>query len=227
MLSFKDLGRAPLSIGAMLSDLEKNAEGGPAGGVSVRNCVSMPLRNGVQSSFISFSGLVPDAEHFAVRFGEVARGSAPLVRMHSECITGDVFGSMRCDCGAQLAQAVDTLQAAGGILLYLRQEGRGIGLAAKLDAYRLQDAGLDTYAANEALSLPPDARDFACGAHMLRAMGVDKIRLITNNPDKIAQLRRHGIEVVEGLPTGTFVTPHNAKYLKAKVDCAGHSLQLR
>jgi GTP cyclohydrolase II len=111
-------------------------------------------------------------------------------------------------------------------LLYLRQEGRGIGLAAKLDAYRLQDRGLDTFAANQALSLPADARDYACGAAMLRAMGVDRIRLISDNPDKAAQLARHGIEVVECLPTGTFLTPHNRDYLRAKAEISGHRLQL-
>ena len=118
-MSVKNLGRGPLSIGAMLNDLAPDADEGRD--VSVRNCVSMPLRDSVQSHFITFSGLVADAEHFAVRFGEVSSGSVPLVRMQSECMTGDVYGSVRCDCGAQLAQAIDTLQAAGGILLYLRQ----------------------------------------------------------------------------------------------------------
>jgi GTP cyclohydrolase II len=123
--------------------------------------------------------------------------AAPLVRIHSECITADVFGSLRCDCGAQLDRSIRLLQAEGGILLYLRQEGRGIGLLAKIDAYRLQDQGLDTYDANRALAQPADAREYACGADMLRAMGVARIRLMTNNPDKVAQLGGSGIAIVE------------------------------
>ncbi len=197
---------------------------GPAPRVAVRNAVAVPLRDGVQATFISFTGLETAADHFALRFGSLTPSRAPLVRLHSECVTGDVFGSLRCDCGAQLQQAVDLLQTAGGILLYLRQEGRGIGLAAKLDAYRLQDAGMDTYAANRALGLPDDARDYGCAAAMLKALNVQGVRLISNNPDKAAQLSRHGIEIVERLSTGTFLTPHNRAYLKAKAEISGHSL---
>jgi GTP cyclohydrolase II len=118
------------------------------------------------------------------------------------------------------------LQSCGGILLYLRQEGRGVGLVAKLDAYRLQDRGLDTYAANRALSLPADAREYACGASMLRALGVQRIHLITNNPDKISQLESAGIEVVNRCRTGTFLTPFNRDYLTAKFTLSGHALSL-
>jgi GTP cyclohydrolase II len=194
--------------------------------VTVRDRVSIPLRGGADALFVTFHGMDPASEHFAVQFGPLAAAGVPLVRMHSECITGDVFGSLRCDCGAQLAQATERLQAEGGVLLYLRQEGRGIGLAAKLAAYRLQDGGLDTYAANRALSLPADARDYACGAAMLQALQVPRIKLITNNPDKAAQLKRHGIAVEESIATGTFLTPFNRDYLSAKVAVTGHKLVL-
>jgi GTP cyclohydrolase II len=193
--------------------------------VAVRNAVTIPLRRDSLTTFITFDGLAK-SDHFAIRFGEIRNSVTPLVRMHSECVTGDVFGSLRCDCGAQLAEAVETLHARGGILLYLRQEGRGIGLAAKLDAYVLQDAGLDTYTANRALSLPADARDYACGAAMLRALGVPRIRLLSNNPDKAAQLTRCGIEIVERISTGTFATEFNRAYLSAKVHGTGHSLRI-
>ena len=194
--------------------------------VAVRNAVAIPLRRGSLTTFMTFDGLAK-SDHFAIRFGDIPASGAPLVRMHSECVTGDLFGSLRCDCGAQLAEAVETLHAAGGILLYLRQEGRGIGLAAKLDAYMLQDAGLDTYAANQALSLPADARDYACGAAMLRALDVPRIRLLSNNPDKAVQLTRYGIEIVERISTGTFATEFNCGYLRAKAYATGHSLRLR
>lgn len=167
-----------------------------------------------------------EAEHFAVQFGVIESKQAPVVRMHSECVTGDAFGSLRCDCGSQLKEAIDKLQDAGGILLYLRQEGRGIGLVAKLDAYKLQDSGLDTYAANRALSLPDDARDYACGAAMLRALGVHRIRLFTNNPDKVMQLAANGIEIVECLPTDTFSTEFNREYLLAKTLLTKHRLTI-
>lgn len=194
--------------------------------VKIHATVAIPLKSGVKAAFMTFDGLAGEAEHFAIRFGVLDPAHPPLVRMHSECITGDVFGSLRCDCGEQLTQSVDALQESGGILLYLRQEGRGIGLAAKLDAYKLQDRGLDTYAANRALSLPADARDYGCGADMLRAMGVAKIRLITNNPDKVRQLRTAGITIVELVPTDTFMTEFNREYLAAKARIAGHCLTL-
>ena len=123
--------------------------------------------------------------------------SAPLVRLHSECLTGDVFGSQRCDCGPQLREAVERIADAGGFLLYLRQEGRGIGLYAKLDAYALQDAGLDTYEANLALGFAADERDYTVAAQMLRALGVSRVALLSNNPDKAAQLTGLGITVTE------------------------------
>ena len=124
----------------------------------------------------------------------------PLVRLHSECLTGDVFGSERCDCGPQLREGVEAVAATGGFLLYLRQEGRGIGLYAKLDAYALQDTGMDTYEANLALGHGEDERDYTAAAQMLSALGANSIRLLSNNPDKAAQLTAHGISVSERVP---------------------------
>jgi GTP cyclohydrolase II len=193
----------------------------------VRTSVAIPIRDGIRVRFVTFDGLANQGEHFALCFGDLADlGTAPLVRMHSECVTGDVFGSLRCDCGAQLDRSIETLHAQGGILLYLRQEGRGLGLLAKLDAYELQDRGLDTFDANRALLHPHDARNYVCGAEMLRALSVTRVRLITNNPDKVAQLRQAGIEIIERVPAGTFPTPFNRPYLVAKAQRAGHQLDL-
>lgn len=177
----------------------------------------------------TFDGLLDGREHLAVGFAPAAGaqgdGSAvPLVRVHSECLTGDVLGSQRCDCGPQLLEAVRRLSETGGYLLYLRQEGRGIGLYAKLDAYRLQDLGLDTYDANVALGFDEDARDYSVAAQMLDALGVGRIALLSNNPDKAGQLVRLGIEVAERVPTGVHVTAANAGYLAAKAERGGHVL---
>jgi GTP cyclohydrolase II len=195
-------------------------------GPRIRTTVAIPIRGGVVAQFITFDGLACGVEHFALRFGDMDPRAARLVRIHSECITADVFGSLRCDCGAQLDRSIRLLQAEGGILLYLRQEGRGIGLLAKIDAYRLQDQGLDTYDANRALAQPADAREYACGADMLRAMSVARIRLMTNNPDKVVQLGGSGIAIVERVTAGTFPTPFNRHYLLAKARRSGHSLDI-
>ena len=193
----------------------------------VRTTVVIPIRHGIRARFVTFDGLADQGEHFALCFGESESvGAAPLVRVHSECITGDVFGSLRCDCGAQLDRSIEMLHVDGGILLYLRQEGRGLGLLTKLDSYRLQDRGLDTFDANRALLHPDDARSYVCGAEMLRALGVTSVRLMTNNPDKVDQLRQAGIEIVECVPAGTFLTPFNRPYLLAKAQRAGHRLDL-
>lgn len=192
---------------------------------ALRNAVAIALRRG--SPDLHDIRRSREIRPFRNPVRRHSASGAPLVRMHSECVTGDLFGSLRCDCGAQLAEPVETLHAAGGILLYLRQEGRGIGLAAKLDVYILQDAGLDTYAANRALSLPSDARDYACGAAMLRALDEPRIRLLSNHPDKAVQLTRCGIEIVERISTGTFATEFNRGYLRAKACATGHSLRLR
>jgi GTP cyclohydrolase II len=227
MLSLKSSQLPPVDIGRRRDIIGTESQcAADRRDLSVRNAVSIPLRDGRWASFVSFNGLETGAEHFALRFGDIEASCVPLVRLHSECVTGDIFGSLRCDCGQQLQQAVDLMQTAGGILLYLRQEGRGIGLAAKLDAYRLQDSGLDTFAANRALNLPNDARNYGCAADMLKAMNIRRIRLLSNNPDKSDQLSRYGIDVVQRLATGTFMTSHNQAYLRAKVEISGHSLVL-
>ncbi|MFI7499635.1 GTP cyclohydrolase II [Streptomyces sp. NPDC049687] len=192
--------------------------------------VRVPLRfhdgYSVDAEVVTFHGLADGQEHVAVVLGEPAPGTVPLVRLHSECLTGDVFGSARCDCGPQLREAVERIAETGGILLYLRQEGRGIGLYNKLDAYALQDQGLDTYEANAALGLPEDARDYTAAAQMLRALGVTTLDLLSNNPDKADQLRGLGIDVNDRVPTGVFTTPHNVRYLRAKVLTTQHTLPL-
>ncbi|SDP51998.1 GTP cyclohydrolase II [Streptomyces sp. cf386] len=192
--------------------------------------VRVPLRfhDGyrVDTELVTFHGLADGLEHLAVVIGDPAPGTTPLVRLHSECLTGDVFGSARCDCGPQLREAVERIAERGGVLLYLRQEGRGIGLYNKLDAYALQDQGLDTYAANAALGLPEDARDYTAAAQMLTALGIGELDLLSNNPDKADQLRDLGIEVRDRVPTGVFATPDNVRYLRAKVLQTQHTLPL-
>ncbi len=166
-------------------------------------------------------------EHLALVMGEVAGQDDVLVRIHSECFTGDVLGSLRCDCGPQLHHAMQRIAAAGrGVIVYLRQEGRGIGLADKLRAYNLQDMGYDTVEANLALGHQADARNYTAAAHILQDLGVRSLRLLTNNPDKIAGLRAAGVQVVARLPLATAVTPENAAYLKTKVEKMRHLLDL-
>ncbi|NNN37036.1 GTP cyclohydrolase II [Streptomyces sp. S3(2020)] len=193
-----------------------------------RSRVRVPLRFGdgysVDAELVTFHGLTDGQEHVAVVLGEP--GPTPLVRLHSECLTGDVFGSARCDCGPQLREAVERIAERGGVLLYLRQEGRGIGLYNKLDAYALQDQGLDTYAANTALGLPEDDRDYTAAAQMLTALGIESLDLLSNNPDKAGQLRDLGIDVHDRVPTGVFTTAHNVRYLRAKVLQTQHTLPL-
>ncbi len=205
---------------------------------SVRTAVTVPLRFadgfGATGRVMTFRGLLDGKEHLAIALGDwegalarsAAGGEPPLVRPHSECLTGDVFGSERCDCGPQLREAAERIAQAGGFLLYMRQEGRGIGLYAKLNAYALQDLGLDTYEANTALGHGEDERDYAPAAQMLHAVGADRIRLLSNNPDKAAQLEQFGIRVEERVTTGVHLTDANARYLAAKVDHTGHTLEL-
>ena len=205
---------------------------------TIRTRVRVPVRFSdgytTVADVFTFHDLADGREHLALGLGDweaaVARaasgGEAPLVRPHSECMTGDVFGSQRCDCGPQLREAVERIADAGGFLLYLRQEGRGIGLYAKLDAYALQDSGLDTYEANLALGRGEDERDYEAAAQMLLALGADRIRLLSNNPDKAAQLRDHGIAVDEQVATGVHVSDANIRYLATKRDHTGHTLDL-
>lgn len=198
----------------------------PSHGVSIRTVVSIPLGNCGTPDFATFNGFASNCEHFAICFARKDPSAPPLVRVHSECITGDLFGSLRCDCGEQLNEAMQLMAGAGGYLLYLRQEGRGIGLYNKLDAYHLQSQGLDTYEANRYLNLPEDGRDYACAVDMLNALGVRRIRLLSNNPGKSKQLASLGIEIVETLKTGTYVNQHNKEYLRAKANQTSHTLLL-
>jgi GTP cyclohydrolase II len=197
---------------------------------TVRTRVRIPLSfsDGYQvtAEVITFHGLADGTEHIALVLGDPATAATPLVRLHSECLTGDVFGSARCDCGPQLREAVEHIATTGGVLLYLRQEGRGIGLYNKLDAYALQDAGLDTYQANTALGLPEDARDYTAAAQMLTALGTTELNLLTNNPDKAQQLRDLGISIPRTIPTGVHTTPSNLRYLHAKVQHTHHTITL-
>ncbi|WP_250622762.1 GTP cyclohydrolase II RibA [Pinirhizobacter soli] len=191
--------------------------------LTIRSIVKIPLGAAdVDADFITFHGLPDSAEHVAIRVG-VPGADTPLVRIHSECLTGDVFASRRCDCGDQLAEALSRFGQDGGYLLYLRQEGRGIGLYAKLEAYVLQSKGADTFEANRMLSLPDDARDFSCAAAMLRTLGVGKCRLLTNNPDKVTALQMHGIDTVAQC-TGVFINDNNRRYIEAKVRKKNHAM---
>ena len=174
---------------------------------------------------MSVYGTPEHKEHVALTLGAIDDGEPVLVRAHSECLTGDVFGSARCDCGEQLAHSLRLLQERGrGVLLYLRQEGRGIGLANKISAYALQERGLDTVEANLALGLPEDVRDYRVAAEMLLDLGVRRARLLTNNPAKIEGLERHGVEVVERVPLGISPNPSNVRYLRTKREKMGHLL---
>jgi GTP cyclohydrolase II len=202
---------------------------------TIRTQLMLPVRfadgYATTARVFSFTGLVDGREHLALGLGDRAAAlpptvaEPPLVRPHSECLTGDVLGSQRCDCGPQLREAVERIAEHGGYLLYLRQEGRGIGLYAKLDAYALQDAGLDTYQANLALGYAEDERDYTVAAQMLQALGVTRAALLTNNPDKAAQLDRFGVTVTERLPTGLHLSATNAGYLAAKARHGGHTLE--
>ena len=163
-------------------------------------------------------------EHVALTLGAIDDGEPVLVRAHSECLTGDVFGSSRCDCGEQLDDSLRLLREQGrGVLLYLRQEGRGIGLANKISAYALQEErGLDTVEANLALGLPEDGRDYQVAAEMLLDLGVRRVRLLTNNPAKVEGLGRHGVKVVERVPLRISPNPSNLRYLRTKREKMGH-----
>jgi GTP cyclohydrolase II len=182
----------------------------------------LPIDGLPDTQIVAFRGADDGQEHVALVVGAFG-GKPPLVRLHSECLTGDVFGSLKCDCGPQLKEALRIIgDAGGGVLLYLRQEGRGIGLANKLRAYALQDRGLDTVDANRRLGFGDDERDYAHAAAMLEALGIDRVRLLTNNPNKVAGLEGSGIEVVERVAHHMPANPHNADYLATKRNKSGH-----
>ena len=184
----------------------------------------LPTRYG-EFLAIAYRSSVDTNEHVALVKGDLVNGSPVLVRVHSECLTGDVFGSRRCDCGEQVALSMQKIDEEGrGVLLYMRQEGRGIGFHNKLRAYELQDQGMDTVEANLALGFPPDLRDYGVGAQILADLGLHKIRLLTNNARKVIGLESYGIEIVETVPVIIPSNPYNARYLKTKQDKMGHQL---
>lgn len=209
------------------SDLGKWAE---AARLEIATRARLPVAACESAEIIAFRKADDMREHVALVIGQQQGDKAPLVRLHSECLTGDILGSLKCDCGPQLDAALRAMAAeaeAGGwgVLLYLRQEGRGIGLVNKLRAYRLQDQGFDTVEANQRLGLPDEARDFPTAARMLDLIGVRSIRLMTNNPKKVAAMRDAGVDVAERIPHQLPDNPHNARYLATKRDKSGHLLK--
>jgi 3,4-dihydroxy 2-butanone 4-phosphate synthase/GTP cyclohydrolase II len=174
---------------------------------------------------MAYKSDVDPAEHIALVMGDVAGGQPVLVRVHSECATGDIFGSLRCDCGEQLAIALKMIAKEGrGVLIYMRQEGRGIGFHNKIKAYALQDQGMDTVEANVSLGFAPDLRDYGVGAQIMTDLGIHEIRLITNNPKKVISLEGHGLKVVQTVPVVVKPNPHNQRYLETKQKKMGHLL---
>ena len=202
--------------------------GDPASGTRVVDRVadaSLPTDCG-DFRIVAYENTLTHEQHVALVKGEVAGPEPVLVRVHSECLTGDVFGSRRCDCGHQLTRAMELIAEEGrGVILYMRQEGRGIGLHNKVRAYALQDQGLDTVEANERLGFPADLRDYGIGAQILVDLGIQKIRLLTNNPTKVAGLEGHGLSVVERVPLVIPPNPLNHFYLMTKKDRMGHLLE--
>ncbi|MBF0179060.1 MAG: bifunctional 3,4-dihydroxy-2-butanone-4-phosphate synthase/GTP cyclohydrolase II [Magnetococcales bacterium] len=186
----------------------------------------IPVEVGGDWRLIVFTNDVDEFQHVAMVLGEVGSGEPVLVRVHSECLTGDLFGSLRCDCGSQLHAAMRRIVREGrGIVLYLRQEGRGIGLVNKMLAYNLQDQGLDTVEANKELGFPPDLRNYGIGAQILKDLGVSRLRIMTNNPKKIIGLEGYGMEVVERVPIEIPARANNASYLEVKHHKMGHLMQ--
>jgi GTP cyclohydrolase II len=199
------------------------------GRLAIASRAHLPVAATDEGEIVAFRSRDDMREHVALVIGTQDGDRAPLVRLHSECLTGDILGSLKCDCGPQLdaalrAMAAEAAQGGWGVLLYLRQEGRGIGLVNKLRAYRLQDQGFDTVDANNRLGLPTEARDFPVAARMLELLGVHAIRLMTNNPAKVAALEEVGVAVVERVPHQLPPNPHNARYLDTKRDRTGHLL---
>ena len=196
-------------------------EHAPRRRVSLRAEASVPTSHGT-FRFLAYKDRITGTDHIAVVSGDLTE-DAPLVRVHSECLTGEAFGSLKCECGPQLDAALDAIATGGGVVVYMRgHEGRGIGLINKLRAYSLQERGLDTVDANLALGLPADARDYAAAAGILGDLGVEKVRLLTNNTDKVNQLRALGLDIVEQVPLLVGVGPNNHQYLETKRDRMGH-----
>jgi GTP cyclohydrolase II len=210
-----------------VGDLAAYAE---AGSLRIVTRARLPVAVCEEAEIVAFRSAADLREHVALVIGKQTGEREPLVRLHSECLTGDIFGSLKCDCGPQLDAALDAMaqeareKGGWGVLLYLRQEGRGIGLINKLRAYSLQDQGFDTIEANERLGLPDEARDFPVAARMLRLLGVTTIRLLTNNPAKVTALQAAGITVSQRVPHQLPENPHNARYLATKRDRSGHLL---
>ena len=200
------------------------------GSLVIATRARLPVAAAEDSEIVAFRSTDDLREHVALVIGEQRSDRAPLVRLHSECLTGDILGSLKCDCGPQLdaalrAMAEEAKAGGWGVLLYMRQEGRGIGLINKLRAYRLQDQGFDTVDANNRLGLPTEARDFPVAARMLDLLGVGAIRLMTNNPAKVDALRGAGVNVAERVPHQLPANPHNARYLATKRERTGHILK--
>jgi 3,4-dihydroxy 2-butanone 4-phosphate synthase/GTP cyclohydrolase II len=186
----------------------------------------LPTKYGEFTAIAYKSDIDPD-EHLALVMGDISTEEPVLVRVHSECLTGDVFNSLRCDCGEQVALAMQSIAAKGrGVFLYMRQEGRGIGFHNKIRAYALQDEGLDTVEANLSLGFAPDLRDYGIGAQILAELHLHEIRLLTNNPKKVIGLEAYGLKVVETIPLIISPNPHNLHYLKIKQKKLGHLLEI-